>query len=292
MGGSGFVGTHLALRLREEHKVFSTYKRHPFTIPGVTAIPLDALDRDRTKRIIYTVRPDVIIYAAGSNDAEWVERHAREADHIHAGGSVNVSTIADIFQPKFILLSNSYVFDGQRGNYHEDDIVLPTNSLGKCKLNSENYVKGKSLNYVLLRSSPVFGRGNGLRHSFLDRLRITLGKGDRIELSKQELQSFAPVSGLVELVARLVNSNVRNKVIHYGGLSKMSYYDFAVEFAKRFKFDPSKIAPTVLAPGMENYFFDYSLNSTYAATNLKIKPLLVQESFDLFEQELVAGFGL
>ena len=36
IGGSGFVGTHLALKLREGYKVFATYHTKRFAIPGVT----------------------------------------------------------------------------------------------------------------------------------------------------------------------------------------------------------------------------------------------------------------
>ena len=42
VGGSGFVGTHLALKLRDAYKVFATYQKHPIRMRGVTCIPFDA----------------------------------------------------------------------------------------------------------------------------------------------------------------------------------------------------------------------------------------------------------
>ena len=113
-----------------------------------------------------------------------------------------------------------------------------------------------------------------------------------MELPTTELHSFAPIHGLVDFVARLVDSGPRNKILHYGGLTKLTYYDFAREFAKRFKFDPGLITPK-RAPGAKEESreatYDFSLNSSEIATTLKVQPLLLEEGFDLIEKKLIAG---
>lgn len=291
IGGSGFVGTHLALRLREQYKVFATYHAHPVRIPGVTFFPVDVTNRNWVKRVVYTVRPDVVIYAAGRNDALWSENNARETENLHTGGAGSVCNVAEIFQPKFIFLSNCYTFDGTRGNYHETDTVLPTTALGKAKVGGENFIRGKALNYVIIRSSPVFGRGNGSNLSVLDRLRMRLDRGERIEVLDDEVHSYAPVDGLADLVAQVAESGLRNKVLHYGGLTKVSQARFALEFAHRFKYDPGLIVVkkrySKSASAYELPQSDYSMNSTQAVESLKIKPLLLEEGFDLIEKKLI-----
>ena len=132
IGGSGFIGTHLALKLRAGYKVFATYNRHRIFLPGVTTLPASLFNRDWAKRITYLARPDFVIYAAGTNNVEWCEAHARDAEQLHTSGAATISNLSEIFQPNFIYLSNSYVFDGSKGNYHEGDIVLPSTSLGKA----------------------------------------------------------------------------------------------------------------------------------------------------------------
>lgn len=289
IGGSGFIGTHLALRLREEYKVFATYCSRPVQIPGVSFFPLNVANRNWVKRVVYTANPDVVIYAAGSNSLEWAEADAREAEKIHTGGPATVSNVADILQPKFIYLSNCYAFDGHRGNYHESDIVLPGTALGKAKVGGENFIRGKSLNFLVVRSSPVFGRGNGRRFSFLDRLRMKLDRGERVEVPCTELHSFGLATGLADFVARLVDSGPKNKFLHYGGLTKATYYDFAKLFAQRFGYNAELLVPRrpQAKQAHEAPLLDYSLNSSQMAQGLKIKPLLLEESLDLFNQHLV-----
>lgn len=292
VGGSGFVGTHLAQRFRARYKVYATYDSNPIRISGVTAIPMDVTNRNWIKRVIYTVRPEVVIYAAGSNDAIRAESQPREAENVHTGGVATVSNTAEIFQPKFIYLSNSYTFDGQRGNYHESDTILPSLVLGKAKVGGENFIRGKCLNYAIIRTSPLYGRGNGLHLSFLDRIRMALSQKRRIEVLDTEVHSFAPVDGLVDIVERIAaggEGGIRNRILHYGGLTKVTHAEFARAFAVRFGYDPALIVPKRAQGGKsgDQRQPDYSLNSTQTAELLKIKPLLLEQGFDLIEKKLV-----
>ena len=293
IGGSGFIGTHLALKLRDNYKVFATYHKHPLKIQGVTFLPFNVDNRNWSKRIMYMSQPDVVIYAIGNNSYDWAESHPRFSERLHSAGPAIVANSADILQPRFIFLSNPYVFDGTRGNYHENDIVFPNCVLGRTKLGGENIVKSKCLNYLVLRSSPVIGRSNGINHSLLDTLRMKLDRNQQIEVATQELHSFVSVDGFTEVVRRLIETGIRNKIVHYGGLTKMTPFEFAKAFATRFKYNPNLILPkmnmyTHRQSGLaEDFLYDFSVNSTQTSETLKIKPLLLEESFDLIEKQLV-----
>jgi len=302
VGGNGFVGTHLCLGLRDRYKVFCTYHKTHIHMPGVTSLPMDILNRDRVKRIAYTVEPDVVIYAAGKNDVIWAEQNERTAENLHSGGPSSVATVVDIFKPRYILLSNCYVYDGNYGNYSETDTPLPSTMLGRAKLNGENYIRSRSWNHVVIRSSPVFGHGNGIHLSDLDHYRMRLSRKERIEVSTQTLLNFAPVSQLVQLVQRLIDGGPRNKVLNFGGLTKLTQFDFVKAYAKRFGFDENLIYPLRSQQAVIKKFgsesdsgrestYDYSLNCSGASKIMNIKPLLLEEGFDLLEKELVPTLG-
>jgi dTDP-4-dehydrorhamnose reductase len=297
IGGSGFVGTHIAQRLRDGYKVFATYHKHPIAIPGVTCLPLNIDNRTWVKGVIQMARPDFIIYAPGvTSQAKRLD--FVEMERIHSKGAATLLNLAEMSQPKFIYLSNSYVFDGDRGNYREGEAAIPHGLEGKAKISGENFIRGRSLNSMIIRSAPLFGRGNGFNLSFLDRVRMKLDRGKQVELPGDEIHSFAPVEGLADLIGEmLAHPTIRNRTIHFGGLTKLSWADFGKAFAKRFGYDPKLVMPTqstVLDPKLapradKNEFLDFSLNSSQAVELLKIKPLLLQESFDLIEKKLVAS---
>ncbi len=285
MGGSGFVGTQLALRLRDRYKVFACYYTQPIRIPGVSCVPMKVDDRDWAKRIAYNARPDAIIYAAGSNDMNRAEADPRVTESAHVGGPAVIADVADILQPKFIYLSNCLVFDGMKGNYHESDTVLPSTALGKAKVGGENFVKGRCINHMVLRSGPLIGRGNGFRLSFLDHLRIALEQGRRVELPHGDLYNFVPIGSLIDVLVKSIEGGLRNKTFHHGGLAKLTYYEFARQFAIRFGYSTDLISP-LPAPTQKR---DYSLNVTQSIQHLKAKALLLEECFDLVEQDLIAA---
>ncbi len=291
VGGSGFIGTHLALKLRETFKVFATYNTRPIGIPGVSYFPMNISNQNWVKRIVYTAQPDVIIYAAGSNNFEVAEAEPRQAERIHTGGPASISNASELFQSKFIYLSNCYLFDGHKGNYKETDTVLPFTAIGKAKLGGENYIRGRSLNYIIVRSSPVFGRGNGKKLSFLDHLRMKLDRRERIEFSGHQIHSYTDIYSLVDLLAKLVDSGPKNKTFHFGGLTKLTDFEFAQTFAKRFNYPLELILKSQARDGKkstEMTSHDFSLNSTSVAEALRIKPLVLEESFNLFEKHLMA----
>jgi dTDP-4-dehydrorhamnose reductase len=293
IGGSGFLGTHLALKLRDGYKVFATYAKNRIEIPGVTNLPLNVGNRSWLKRVFQMSHPDIIIYCAGSNViAAQDTPSSREAELVHTTGVASTTAVFEQLQQRLIYISNCYVFDGNRGNYHESDIALPNTSLGKSKLAGENNVRSKVLNNVIVRSSPIFGRGNGLHLSFMDRIRMTLDRGQKIELSVDELHSFVSIYGFTDCIARILESGLRNKILHYGGLTKVSYFDFGRSFAKFFGYNSDLIIPKSSVASKKKGVSgeqprDFSLNSSQANQTLKINTLLLEESFDLIQKQLV-----
>lgn len=291
IGGSGFLGAHLARRLRDGYRVFASYNRNPIQIPGVTCVPVNVENRVWVKKLVYAVQPDVVIYAAGPSRYEQSSARMRLADRVYAAGAATVQSATDILQPRFIYLSTPYVFDGTKGNYHEGDVVLPGTTAGKAKLAGENIVRAKSLSHVVIRCSPVYGRSFGANLTLLDQLRVSLGRGERVHLPTNELHSWSPVETLADLVARVIEYGIRNKVLHFGGLTKINTFDFGKAFAKRFGYDPNLILPQTRSARdrhlIEEQVVDYSLNSTLSSQTLKVEPLLLEQGFDLIEKHLI-----
>lgn len=248
-------------------------------------VPMSVTNHNWVKRVVYAIRPDVIIYAAGSNSVDVAEAEARQAEAVHTAGPATIMNAAEIFQPRVIYLSNPNVFDGQRGNYKETDVVLPFTNLGKSKVGGENTIRSRALNYVVLRSSMLMGRGNGHHISFLDQLRMALDRGEPVKMPTHELHSFAPVNGLVDVVEKLIEGGPKNRILHYGGLTKINTLEFCKWFAKRFGYDEKLVTESQQSIGKTTD--DFSLNSSLAVETLKIKPLLLEEGFDLIEKELI-----
>lgn len=275
------------MKLREEYKVFLTYNQNPIRIEDVTSLPLALGNANWLRRVLYTAKPDAIVYAAGKNDPLWAQIHTKFAEYVHAGGPADVCMVSELFQSRFIYLSSSYIFDGTRGNYTETDTVLPRLSLGKFKLSGENSIRGRALNYAIVRSAPVFGISHSGNPSFVDWMRLLLVKGKKLELVNSEYHNFAPVQGLVDLVATLVEGGVRNRVVHYGGLTKLTHYELALAIAKAIYLPVNQIlARKVTTRSGEEDMLDYSLNSSFAVQNLNARAYSIEEGLEMLVKNL------
>ena len=80
-------------------------------------------------------------------------------------------------------------------------------------------------------------------------------------------------------------------MIHYGGITKVSEYELARNFAKEFGFNPDLVlqkkyaGQESAAVQQEGPMWDYSLNSTYAADALKITPYTLEEGFEVLREK-------
>lgn len=287
VGGSGFVGSHLAMRLRDEYKVITTHFRHAQRIPGVTDYPLSVHQLDWSKELLLHLQPDIIIYAAGRHSLQWTEDPAntRAMDLAHVAGPSTLVSNSQVMGTKFIYLSSPWVFDGSRGNYHESDILFPSTALGRAKVAAENSVRSRALNYLILRSAPLLGRGPAQNPTALDHWLMSWGKDRAFEFDDSTRHSYATVQSFADWVAQSLASGVKNKVLHFGGLSRVTEYELAQRLAERLK-----VSPTLLRrkkSSNDSAHHDYSLNTTASVRTLEIQPLLLKQSLDLVQEGLL-----
>ena len=139
------------------------------------------------------------------------------------------------------------------------------------------------MNYSIIRSSPLYGRGNGCNLSWFDQVRIALSQNKAVACDATELHSFAPINGVVDMVSDLVTGGPKTGIFHYAGLNRMTRYDLGRFIAKRLGLKDTLIEPKGNGPS-----FDYSLNTTETIRLLKIEPLLLEQGFDLLEKHLIA----
>ena len=259
---------------------------------GVSSIPLELMDRDQIKLFTNRIDPDIVIYAAGNNSLRWNEENDKIAEKVHGSGVVSVLEATALQRIQAVYLSNSYVFDGHKGNYKETDLTLPSTVLGKAKTGGEGAIKSKTRNWAIVRSSPLLGRGTGRHLTFFDQMRMSLERGKPFEAPANELHAFATIYGLVDMIERIIDTEEYGRVFHYGGKTRINHFEMAQAFARRFKYDPNLVQ--VAKPGTPPKPFeidevDYSLNSSDSARTLKLQPLLLEESFDLIEKNLIAN---
>lgn len=280
VGGNGYVGTSIAIALKDKYDVTCTYHLHYTALKGVNHVPIpDLTDKKSCERFYGTIEPDIIIFCMGSDNESEAEKDPKKHQFIHSGSITHLLHSAELKKAKFIYLSSSYIFSGVEGNFSENDTPIPPSHLGKIKAGAENFIRSRSANYVIIRSAPLIGRGTIDHPSWIDKIREKSVKGQKILLSSKTIHNPIHINFLHKMIEVIINNDIKCKTFHAGGLTRISLFAFAKQFLTTIKLNPDLVEATDASSlGSE---IDYSLNFTETLKSIEAEPLLLQQSFDL-----------
>lgn len=126
---------------------------------------LDLTEFDRMRETVRALRPDLIVNAAAYTAVERAEEEPLLARRINGDAPGVLAQLAREIGAPIVHFSTDYVFDGTKaGSYVETDLTCPLNVYGETKLRGEREVASAGGDYLILRTSWLYGmRG----HNFL-----------------------------------------------------------------------------------------------------------------------------
>ncbi|MBS1959183.1 MAG: sugar nucleotide-binding protein [Bdellovibrionales bacterium] len=280
VGGNGFVGHTLARSLKDKFAVTCTHQGVYTPIPGIEFVRLANLgDKTVCKAIVQKIEPEIVAYCAGSNDLLAAEQNVQRTQLVHSAGVTNVFSASENYKAKFIYISTNFVFSGVDGNYSESSTAIPAFQLGKAKLGAENFLRSRSTNYIIFRAAPLLGRGTLEHPSFVDVIREASLRKRKIKLQNKIIHNPVHIDALVDAVKHVIGIDVRNKIIHVGGLTKTSQSDLGKAVVAQLGLDAATIE---VSDASSNAIpSDYSLNFTESLRVLEAQPLLLEQSIRL-----------
>jgi dTDP-4-dehydrorhamnose reductase len=189
--------------------------RHKLACLGqVTALEYPEVDFSKPDSIRTTVRatePVVIINAAAYTAVDKAESDPELATAINATAPGVIAEEAKRLGSLLVHYSTDYVFDGAKpSSYVETDTPNPINVYGKTKLAGDQAIQSVGGDYLILRTSWVYGaRGNNF---LLTMLRLAQ---ERAELRIVDDQIGAPTSS--ECIAQATANLLAQLLVPAGG---------------------------------------------------------------------------
>jgi len=99
---------------------------------------LDLTNINSIKKYVKKIKPDYLIHCAAlSRPMDIHEKNIDESISRNIIGTCNIVKICNEEKIKLIYFSTNYVYAGTKGNYSEDDPVLPINNYALSKLGGE-----------------------------------------------------------------------------------------------------------------------------------------------------------
>ncbi len=156
IGGSGTVGSHLVKKFRDDNENFE-FTVNKNKIAGRNQTVLDITKEQDTFELIQKSNPDIVINAAALTNHDICEDNHELADSINVDGTINIIEGCKNTKSKICQISTSFVFDGEKEEYVEDDLTSPANYYGLTKMKAEKIIQESGLKYLILRTDCLYG---------------------------------------------------------------------------------------------------------------------------------------
>jgi dTDP-4-dehydrorhamnose reductase len=234
--GGGLLGRAVASVSRKRFRTAVTYNSHLLEVEGCMTYQMDMTE---SVDLIRSLKPQYIVLTAAMTNVDGCEIDRPGAWNANAVGPKNVALAARDIGAKLIYVSTDYVFDGERGMYHEDDPTCPINYYGESKLAGESFVQETLDDYAIVRTSVLYG-WNPVRLNFVTWAVQELKRGNKINIVNDQYNSPTLSSNLAEMILSLKDET---GIFHTAGSERINRYDFSLQIARAFKLDESLVIP-------------------------------------------------
>ncbi len=197
---------------------------------------------EKIRRSIRRSNPDVVIHCAAFTDVDGCEVEKEKAWNVNVKGTENVAKACQEVDARMIYVSTDYVFDGENGMYKETDEPHPINYYGKTKLEGERKVKEICEDYVIARTSVLYGWHERL--NFVTWVIKQLKKNDKIQIVTDQYTSPTSADNLAEVLLEIAENNLHG-VHHTAGSERVNRHDFTLKIAEVFDLDKGLITPII-----------------------------------------------
>jgi dTDP-4-dehydrorhamnose reductase len=228
---------------------------------GIPLQPVALTDRDVVVCAFRASQPEIVLHAAALSSMAECHRAPQRAEAINTGGTALLAELAAEAGTRLLFVSTDLVFDGEKGDYREDDAPAPLSVYGRTKRAAEQAALAAP-RAVVARVSLLVGPTVAGRPAFFDDQLRRLREGEKLLCFADEWRTPLSLQSAARALPALARSDFEG-LLHLGGPERLSRLEMAQRLAAYLGADASTLvaASRAGAPG-EPRPRDTSLNSS------------------------------
>jgi dTDP-4-dehydrorhamnose reductase len=212
--------------------LFSTEK--DITVFPTDLPELDISSESQMNSYLDTNPVDLIINCAAYNQVDHAEVDWKIAYDVNAAGPKNLASISKKRNILLVHFSTNYVFDGKRDTpYSIFDTPNPLSKYGESKLQGEREIQNLTQNFIIVRTSWLFGFG---RQNFIYKLLEWSKIKSELSIVGDEISSPTFTQHLAEATLRLIRGN-KYGLHHVSNSGYCSRYEWARHILDQIKWE-------------------------------------------------------
>jgi len=241
-GASGLLGLSTALEAAKKHLVFGQVNSHRLNMDAFSTIQADLLLPGAIQRLLEDIQPDWVIHCAALANVDLCESDPQQALQMNSEVPRELAEYVARGGARLIHVSTDAVFDGQTGNYSEEDTPNPLGVYARSKLAGELAVAEANPQAIVARVN-LFGWSISGKRSLAEFFFNNLSAGKPC-MGFTDVY-FCPVlaNDLGIVFLKMLDASLSG-LYHAVGNQCLSKYEFGVQIARRFGFDERLVIPT------------------------------------------------
>jgi dTDP-4-dehydrorhamnose reductase len=246
-GVSGLLGINLALEFAREHEVIGVTNDHSLRGQPFRVIQADLTAPGMPEWVLSASHPAWLIHCAALANLDACESDPRLAQRMNAEVPGELAALARRSGMQMVHISTDAVFDGQRGDYTEEDAPNPLSVYARSKLEGEHRVLEAHPEAVVARVN-LHGWSISGKRSLAEFFFYNLQAGKQV-LGFTDIY-FCPI--LVNDLAGILLAMFEKRLAglyHTVSSESLTKYDFGLRIARRFGLSEALIKPASVNEG-------------------------------------------
>jgi dTDP-4-dehydrorhamnose reductase len=185
---------------------------------------LDICDAEAVRTAVCSLKPDVVVNCAAYTQVDICETEQEKAFAVNAAGVKHLALACQQAGSLLVHISTDYVFDGAKQTpYLETDVPQPLSVYGRSKHAGENYVAELLEQYIIIRSSWLYGSGG---NNFIATILQQAHKQKELQVVNDQRGSPTWTRDLSRAIKALIDVNGRG-IYHVTNQGSCTWYDYA-----------------------------------------------------------------
>lgn len=263
-GGSGLLGQYLNIALSKENDILTLYNSNDGNCKEYNSVKCELTDFEKLKELISFFKPQTVIHIAAISRPETCDKLPEEyVLDVNVNSTKAIAESCDSINAKLIFTSTDLVYDGDSGEMQkEESVPNPVSLYAKTKLYSEHEIQNIFENFIILRTSLLYGLGKNHSVNNFHNMYYSFKKNQSVRLFYDQYRTPLSLIDAAGLIERIIKSDVKNIVLNFGGRERVSRVELGERLCELTNTDKALIEKTSMYDVPELYkVADVSMNT-------------------------------
>jgi dTDP-4-dehydrorhamnose reductase len=240
-GGSGLLGQYLNLAASGKYDILTIYNSNPGNCLRFNSAKTDLRDEDRFNKLFAEYKPNIVIHSAAiTNPIPNPDQSSKLYYDVNVKAAKNLAGLCEKFNSKLIYISTDLVYAGYRGSMLKEDAkLIPASLYAETKLMGEIKIHETFENYIILRTSLLYGFGLNHSRCHFHNMFEDLKNKKPVKLFIDQYRTPISLTEAAKITFEIINKDVEGEIINLGGKQRVSRFELGEILCNEAGFDNS-----------------------------------------------------